>query len=48
MTFEEAVRPLMQYLAENHNPHTSALVSSGYAEIVEGVKTFNTQDYIKD
>lgn len=26
--FEQAVRPLMKYLAENHHPHTSVYVTS--------------------
>lgn len=27
--FEEAAKPLMKYLAENHNPHTSIILTYG-------------------
>lgn len=30
--------PLAEYLKENHNPHTKAIVTSESIEIVEGVK----------
>ena len=32
--FEEAAKPLMKYLAENHNPHTSIILTfSGLAKL---------------
>ncbi len=46
--FEEAVKPLMKYLAENHHPHTSVIVTSNSSEIVEGLAVFNTNEFIKD
>jgi hypothetical protein len=46
--FEEAVRPLMKWLAENKNPHTRVIVESSTAEVVEGVEVFNTDEYIVD
>ena len=46
--FEEAVRPLIKYLAENHNPHVTVIVTSNGAELLLGETIFNTDDYIKD
>lgn len=46
--FEEAARPLMKFLAENHHPHTTVILTSTNAEIVEGLATFITQEYVKD
>ena len=46
--FKTAVRPLMKYLAENHHPHTNVIVESNRAEMVEGVKCCNTDEYLVD
>lgn len=45
--FEEAVRPLMKYLSENHHPHTLVMVHSTSAEILEGLRMFNTKEFIR-
>lgn len=47
-SFEEAARPLMKYLGENHHPHTSAYVRNDLAELSEGQEFFRTKDYILD
>lgn len=45
----EASKPLMKYLAENHNPHTQAIVTSTGVEVVEGVLNIqNMTEFIKD
>ena len=46
--FEQVVRPLMKYLAENHHPHTSIYVTSRTAELLEGQKCLTTDEYIVD
>jgi len=46
--FEEAVRPLMKYLAENHHPHTSVYVTSDRAELLEGQQCLSTNEYLVD
>jgi hypothetical protein len=46
--FEEAVRSLMKYLAENHHPHTSVYVTSSTAELLEGQQCLSTNEYILD
>jgi hypothetical protein len=45
-SFEEAARPLMEYLGYNHHPHTSAYIRNDFAELLEGQQTFGTNDYI--
>ena len=35
-TLREAARPLIKYLAENHHPHTTAIVTSTSVEVLEG------------
>lgn len=47
--FEELCRPLMEFLAKNHHPHTSIILTSTRGEIVEGVMaTREILDYIED
>ena len=46
--FEQASRPLMKYLGENHHPHTSAYIRNDRAELLEGLESFGTDDYIQD
>lgn len=47
--FNEACRPLIKYLAENHHPHIKVIVHSTGAEMLEGVKTSaEILDYLRD
>lgn len=46
--FEEAVEPLMKWLAENCHPHTCVIVDGGHAELFEGCKVHNTDRFILD
>lgn len=46
--FQSAVKPLMKYLAENNHPHTTAIVSANRVELVEGVATFSTDEFLVD
>lgn len=49
LTFEEAARPLMKWLAENVHPHHSVIVTPVRAELLEGVvSTGEVLDYVKD
>lgn len=47
-TFEDAVEPLMKWLCENQHPHTTIIVTSNRAELVEGLKCHNTDEFIVD
>jgi len=46
--FEEAVKPLIKYLCENHHPHTSVIVVPSGAELVEGKLSVEITEFIKD
>ena len=46
--FEKAARPLIQYLAENHHPHVTAIIHSTGGQLLEGMNGIKVMDYIKD
>jgi hypothetical protein len=48
VTFEQAVKPLMKWLSENTHPHTTAIVTGNLAELVEGVESVKTDEFIVD
>lgn len=48
LTFEQATSFLMQYLAKNHHPHMCATVDSTNAQLWEGQKSVNTEDFLVD
>lgn len=47
-TFEEVVRPVMKWLAENCCPHHKVIVDSTHAELVQGQMGFNTVEFVRD
>ena len=46
--FEAAARPLIEWLAKNTNPHTSVVVTSNSAEMMEGHLLVKTDEYLQD
>jgi hypothetical protein len=44
----EAAKPLMRWLAENFNPHTTAIVHAAHIELLEGIATNGTLEYVDD
>lgn len=46
--FEEAAKPLIQWLAENVNPHASVEVTGTSAELKMAEYFFPTQEFLKD
>lgn len=46
--FESIVRPVIKWLAENQHPHTSLIITSTHAELVEGVRAISTSEYLPD
>lgn len=47
--FKELCLPLMKWLAANHHPHHTIIVTPVNAELLEGkVSTGTTLDHIKD
>lgn len=48
-TFEEVVMPVIKWLAENEHPHTTVIVTSTGAELLEGKKTTGEiTEFLKD
>lgn len=47
-TFEEVVRPLIKWLAENVNPHHSVVVTSTHAELLQSEQVVSTDEYLQD
>lgn len=46
--FLEAAKPLIKFLAENGHPHMQAIVTSTDAELLEGVCTASTEEFLVD
>ena len=44
----QAAKPLMKWLAENTNPHCTAIVHAAHIEPLEGVATNSTLDFVHD
>lgn len=47
-SFEQASAPLIKWLAENVNPHYSAIVTSTEAELLSAEMVFPTNEFLKD
>ena len=46
--FESYSRPLIQLLNKEHNPHCRIVITTNSAQIIEGIKAFSTNEFIKD
>ena len=46
--FQEACKPLMKYLSENHHPHVKVIIDGDTAELVEGILFTQDNQYIVD
>jgi len=46
--FEIVVRPLIKWLNDNCHPHVSVIADCSHAELLEGVNSFVTEDYLRD
>lgn len=46
--FEDAVRPVIQWLNNNCHPHNSIIITNLSAEIVCGEYMYRTEDYLLD
>lgn len=47
-TFEQAAEHLIKWLAENEHPHTMITVTSTGAQLFEGKRVHNTDQYLVD
>ena len=43
-----ASRPLIKYLAENHHPHVTAIITGNSVQLVEGMEGQTINDYLVD
>ncbi|HIF0144886.1 TPA: hypothetical protein ACXV43_004187, partial [Yersinia enterocolitica] len=48
ISFEEASKPLIKWLAENVHPHHTVIVTSTGAELMMGEMSFPTEEFLKD
>lgn len=46
-TFEEVVKPVMEWLAKNKHPHTIINIEATRAELLEGVECINADEYVQ-
>lgn len=46
--FEKLSRPLIKWLNDNCHPHTSILIDTLSAEVLEGIAAIHTKDYLPD
>jgi hypothetical protein len=46
--FEDAIKPLIKYLCENHSPDTSVIVMPSGAELVEAKLSVGITEFILD
>ena len=46
--FEDIVKPVMKWLSENHHPHMHVVIESNTAELCEGQRVFNTNEFLID
>jgi len=46
--FEEASKPLIKWLNDNCNPHTTVIVDSIHSEVLSGVAVFRCEEFLRD
>ena len=46
--FAEAAKPLIKFIADNFHPHVTVIVDCSSAEMLEGICSFRTEEFIKD
>ena len=46
--FETASKPLIKFLNDNCHPHVTVIVDTTSAELLEGIESIGTEEYLKD
>lgn len=46
--FEKVALPMIKYINENHHPHTTIIVTTDRAEVLEGVNAIVNSSYVPD
>lgn len=44
----EAAKPLLKWMNENSHPHIKAIVEPNGLELVEGLTSVHTEEFVKD
>lgn len=44
----EAAKPLIEHLAQNYHPHHKAIVTGTTVEVLEGIVTDGTTEFLED
>jgi hypothetical protein len=44
----EAARPLIKWMAENVNPNCKAIVENNNVELLQGIATQGTEEFLRD
>jgi predicted double-glycine peptidase len=47
-SFEDVVKPVIKWLNENANPHTSVVIDATSAHLLTGEIGIHTEEFIKD
>lgn len=47
-TFEEVVKPVIKWLSKNKHPHMSIIIDGTHGELVEGVESVITDEFVPD
>jgi len=46
--FEAVCKPVIKWLNDNCHPHVTVVITTGFAELSEGVCAFPCDEFIKD
>jgi len=48
LEFEAVTKPVIKWLNDNCNPHTTVAISPTHAELHAGIAIVSTEEYLKD
>lgn len=46
--FESLAKPLIKFLCDKFNPHTSIIITATDAEILQGMAAISTTEFLRD
>ena len=47
-TFEEIVKPVIEWIAKNKHPHMIIIIDGVHAELLEGIESVVTDEFVPD
>ncbi len=48
LSFQQAAKPMLEWLNKNTDPHATVIINSTNAELMQGIISFVTFDFVKD